>query len=122
MLLKKDIIMTLNDVCNLVSGKVICGESRLNDEISHAFASDLLSDVLTVKTNHFMLITGLANLQCIRTAEMSDISYILIARNKSVTDEMRELASENNILLIVSPFSLFKCSGILYSAGIKPVY
>jgi hypothetical protein len=114
--------MILQDVCTLVSGSVICGESRLNEDVTHAFASDLLSDVLTIKTNHFILITGLANVQCIRTAEMSDISFILVARNKYISQEMKDLAIENNMVLISSPFSLFKCSGLLYTAGINPVF
>ncbi len=114
--------MILREVCSLVAGNVICGESRLSEDVSHAFASDLLSDVLTIKTNHFILITGLANVQCIRTAEMSDISFILIARNKYIPQEVRDLAEENNMVLISSPFSLFKCSGLLYMAGINPVF
>lgn len=114
--------MKLSDLCELVSGTVICGEERLNEEVEFAFASDLMSDVLTIKITHFILITGLANVQSIRTAEMSDISYILMARNKEVTDEMKELAEENDLLIIKSPYSMFKCSGLLYSAGIKPVY
>lgn len=114
--------MLLKDVCTLVSGNVICGESRLSEEVTHAFASDLLSDVLTIKTNHFILITGLANVQCIRTAEMSDISFILVARNKYITQEMKDLAVENNMVIISSPFSLFKCSGLLYTAGLNPVF
>ncbi|MEZ7884945.1 MAG: hypothetical protein QMB39_06770 [Bacteroidales bacterium] len=114
--------MKLSDLCELVSGTVICGEERLNEEVEFAFASDLMSDVLTIKITHFILITGLANVQSIRTAEMSDISYILMARNKEVTDEMKELAEENDLLIIKSPYSMFKCSGLLYNAGIKPVY
>jgi predicted transcriptional regulator len=114
--------MTLREISALVSAKIVCGEDRQHEEVKFAFASDLLSDVLTIKSEGYLLITGLANLQCIRTAEMSDISFILIARNKSVSEEMKELAEENGILIMVSPFSLFKCSGILYSAGVKPVY
>ncbi len=114
--------MVLQEVCDLVNGEVLCGHSRLNESVEFAFSSDLMSDVLTVKKEHFLLITGLANSQSIRTAEMSDAPYILICRGKSVTPDMVELASENGILIIISKFSMFKCSGILYSAGLKPVY
>ncbi|MFA6335095.1 MAG: hypothetical protein WCX48_05990 [Bacteroidales bacterium] len=114
--------MKIGDLCTLVDGMVICGESRIKESVEFAFASDLMSDVLTLKVNNFILITGLANVQSIRTAEMSDAPYILICRNKEVTQEMKELAEESRILIIRSPFTLFKCSGILYSAGLKPVY
>ena len=128
MLFEKDKIITkykkmvIKDIVTLVNGKVLCGESHLNDSIEYAFSSDLMSDVLTLRITDFLLITGLANIQSVRTAEMSDLKYILLARNKKVTDEMIELASASDILLISTPFSMFKTSGILYVAGLKPVY
>lgn len=114
--------MTIAEICSAVSGKVICGSDKMEKVVTNAFASDLLSDVLTIKTGKFMLITGCANVQCLRTAEMADISVVLFARNKTVSEDMLSIARENGIIIIVSPFSLFKCSGILYNAGINPVY
>lgn len=114
--------MLIKDICSLVNGEVACGESRLHDSIEFAFASDLMSDVLTIKRDHFLLITGLANIQSIRTAEMSDAPYILLCRGKQVSDEMLELAEEGNIVIIKSQYSMFRCAGLLFEAGLKPVY
>ncbi|MDD2491896.1 MAG: DRTGG domain-containing protein [Bacteroidales bacterium] len=114
--------MKIRDLCNLVNGTVLCGEQHLDSVVEYAFASDLMSDVLTVKTSEFILITGLANLQAIRTAEMSDTPFLLICRGKEVSEEMLDLASDNEILIISSSFSMFKCAGVLYSAGLKPIY
>lgn len=114
--------MKINDLCSLVNGTVICGESRMSESVEYAFASDLMSDVLTIKIDNFILITGLSNIQSIRTAEMSDAPYLLLCRNKEATSEMISIARENNILIVKSPYSLFKCAGILFSAGLKPVY
>ncbi len=50
-----------------------------------AFGSDLMSDVLTLEDHDLLLITGLANPQTIRTAEMADIKMIIIARGKEIT-------------------------------------
>ncbi len=114
--------MLLKEVCDLVGGSVVCGQERLHENVECAFASDLMSDVLTLKKDHFLLITGLANTQSVRTAEMSDAPYILLCRGKQVSSEMMELACENNILIITSSLSLYKCSGLLYNAGLNPVY
>ena len=114
--------MKIKDLCKLVEGTVLCGEGHLDGNVEQAFASDLMSDVLTVKTNEFILITGLANLQAIRTAEMSDTPYLLICRGKEVSSEMLDLAVENDMLIISSAFSMFNCAGILYSAGLQPIY
>lgn len=114
--------MKLKELCSLVEGEVLLGESKMEEDVDYAFASDLMSDVLTIRIDNFLLITGLANIQSLRTAEMSDVRYILFVRGKKVTDDMLELAKENDMVVIVTKFSMFKSSGILYGAGLKPVY
>ena len=81
-----------------------------------------MSDVLTVRSDKLLLLTGLVNIQAIRTAEMSDICCVVFVRNKKVSEEMVNIARENRIAIIQTPYSMFKASGILYSAGIQPVY
>lgn len=114
--------MKIKEVVNIIEGKVICGEKLLNSEVTKGFASDLMSDVLTIDTDDVLLITGLANLQAIRTAEMSDIVCVIFARNKKVNQEMINLAKESNIILIECVSSVFKTVGKLYTAGIKPIF
>jgi len=114
--------MITRDLVAIIGGRVICGNDKIDREVAHAFASDLMSDVLTLDKENILLITGLANMQTIRTAEMSDISCILFVRNKKVTDEMIDLAEENNMILIQCASSMFKTVGELYVAGLKPVY
>ena len=114
--------MQVGNIAELLKAKVLTPELDLSSEVNHAFASDLMSDVLTGDYQKTMLITGLSNLQSIRTAEMSDIREVVIGRNKEVSQDMIELAQENEIVLIQSSYSLYKISGILYEAGILPVY
>ncbi len=114
--------MLIKEICSLVGGVLVTGVERLEDDVKYACASDLMSDVLTLKVENFILITGLANIQAIRTVEMSDTPYLLICRGKKVSDEMLELADESGITVIRSPYSMFKCAGLLFGAGIKPVY
>jgi predicted transcriptional regulator len=114
--------MKVGEICSVLNGELICGNDKIGSEVSHAFASDLMSDVLTVNCNNLLLITGLANLQTIRTAEMSDIECILFVRNKAVTTEMKDLAEELGIALIKCSVTMFRASGELYRAGIKPLF
>jgi len=114
--------MKLEEICSVLNGQLICGGDKHEREVTHAFASDLMSDVLTVNCNNLLLITGLANMQTIRTAEMSDIDCILFVRNKSVTPEMRDLAEELGMTLITCPSTMFRVSGELYRAGMKPLF
>jgi hypothetical protein len=114
--------MKIRKISELLNAKIVCGEHLQDSETMFAFSSDLMSDVLTVRKDSVMLITGLSNLQAIRTAEMSDIGCIIFVRGKKVNNEMIELAIENDIILLECWYSMFKTSGILYAAGVQPVY
>ncbi len=114
--------MDIKDLVSLLNGTLVtCTENR-QKQVHYAFASDLMSDVLTVNHENLLLITGLVNIQVIRTAEMSDISCLVIARGKQVPTAMTDLANELGISIITTSFSLFKTSGLLFQAGILPVY
>lgn len=114
--------MVLRDLCALLDGVAVSGVHRLGEEVEYGFASDLMSDVLTLKEDNFVLITGLANIQAVRTAEMSDVSYMVLCRGKKATEDIIELGDENDMLIIESPYSLFKCAGLLWEAGLREVY
>lgn len=114
--------MRIEDISAVIDGKIVNSVS-LNDKVfRQAFSSDLMSDVLTLKQDSLLLITGLVNPQTIRTAEMADISCIIFVRNKRVSPEMARIAEEAGIALMECRYSMFKTSGLLYQAGINPVY
>ena len=105
----------------MLKATVCTGESRLDEEVETAFASDLMSDVLTLKETP-MLITGLCNVQTIRTCDMATLDIIIVVRNKKVTEDMIELAEDDDMVILSCAYSMFKVCGLLYEAGIKPLY
>lgn len=115
-------IMKIKEVADLLKTTIYGNNENIYNDIQYAFASDLMSDVLTLKTNNVLLVTGLANIQSIRTAEMADIATIIFVRGKKISSEMKELAEETGILLMECDYTMFKTSGILYNAGIQPIY
>ncbi|MEE4286146.1 MAG: hypothetical protein V2I31_08365 [Mariniphaga sp.] len=114
--------MKISDIIKYTEARVVSGTLKIDKELDKAFSSDLMSDVLTLDEENILLITGLSNLQLVRTAEMADIHVVLLARGKQASPEMIELASENNLMIIETAFSIYKASGILYSNGLKAVY
>ncbi|MFZ4399031.1 MAG: hypothetical protein ACOYO1_03265 [Bacteroidales bacterium] len=114
--------MKIKEIATLLNAKIFGKDYMLENEVGFAFSSDLMSDVLTVKAQNVLLLTGLANIQSIRTAEMSDVSNIIYVRGKKITDDMKALADENGILLMECEYSMFKASGILYKEGIKTIF
>lgn len=114
--------MKLRDIVQIVDGEVLCGNEHLDFEVKFACASDLMSDVLTLKHCDFILVTGLCNVQSVRTAEMSDVRAILYVRDKQVEPDMIALGEDNDMIIMRTPYSMFKAVGRLYEAGLKPVY
>ncbi|MCE4565709.1 hypothetical protein INQ51_15420 [Maribellus sp. CM-23] len=114
--------MKLSEIISLTNARLVAGKNVESNDVTKAFSSDLMSDVLTLDEEHILLITGLANVQLIRTAEMADIEVVLLSRNKRASQEMIDLANEVGLVLLETPYSIFRASGILYSNGLPPVY
>ena len=113
--------MTLRDIVDKLGATVPLGAERLDIEVEHAFASDLMSDVLTLKDTP-VLVTGLCNVQTIRTCDMATLDIVVFVRNKKPTADMVELAEDNDMVLIATSYSMFKTCGLLFDAGIQPLY
>lgn len=114
--------MKIKEIAELVEGVIVGAPADDIYEVKKAFASDLMSDVLRYSMDETILITGLCNNQTMRASEMTDMRVVLIGRDKQPDQDMLELAEDLNISLIKSKFSVYKISGILYEAGIEPLY
>jgi len=113
--------MTLREILTIVEGRVIVGDN-LDAPIEMVCASDLMSDILTLEPEKALLVTGLANIQAIRTAEMADIEHILFVREKEITTSMQELADESGITIMQTAMGMYKACGKLYGAGLPGGY
>lgn len=114
--------MTIREIAETLNAKVLCGEERLDENHKLAFASDLMSDILTLGDNCPVIVTGLCNMQTIRTCEMGSLDVVVIVRKKKTTEEMIETARENHMVIMECDYSMFKACGLLYQAGMKPIY
>ncbi len=113
--------MTLQDIAREIGAKALCGEEKLDTlQVERAYACDLMSDVLAFCAPGALLITGLTNIQIVRTAQMLDIPGVLFVRGKAPLDETVALAREAGIPLILTDLTMFHTCGILYGAGVKP--
>lgn len=97
------------------------GNHLLKNEVEMAFGSDLMSDVLAFTKGKTLLLTGLTNLQVIRTAEMMDIEVVLFVRGKVPTKESIDLATKNDMVLLSTKHILYTACGMLFGKGLKGV-
>lgn len=108
----------LEELKSILDARVICGEDLLFTEIQLVSASDLMSDVLTCIIEGSLLITGLVNVQVVRTAEMSGIAAICFVRGKVPPEDTILLAKEKKIPLLATELSMYETCGRLHKRGL----
>lgn len=113
--------MTIEDISRIIDGRIVTKPSESRDVV-YGFASDLMSDVLTLTADNVVLVTGLVSNQTIRTAALADIAVVILVRNKKATRDLVKLAEDADIALLECNSSMFKTAGLLYEAGLKAVY
>ncbi len=114
--------MKLQEIISEVDGTLLTKQLKQDLDIQYCGAADLMSDVLSLMKPGSLLLTGLVNLQSIRTAEMADLAAIVYVRGKAPGSDAIDLANELGIPLIASHIGMFEMCGRLYQAGLKPVW
>ena len=110
--------MKISTLKELLDADVLCGEEFLDKDVHSACGSDMMSDVLAFVRDQAVLLTGLVNLQVIRTAEMMDMVCIVFVRSKRPTPEMVEAARDSGIALLATSKRMYDACGTLYSNGL----
>ena len=111
--------MTLRDIVALLEAEVLYPEADLEREVPCAFASDMISDILMCTKEPTLLLTGLTNNQVIRLSDMIDLTGIVFVRGKKPLQDVIEMADERGLPIISTKFTLYRCSGILFNAGLR---
>ncbi len=71
-------------------------------------ASDLMSDVLVVTREDFLLVTSLASDQMIRTADLVGAAGVVLVNGKTPPASALKLAGDLGIALIITPLPKFE--------------
>ncbi len=114
-------MMTIRQVMEIVDGKVLIGEDRLDERVDTACGSDLMSDVLAFVDEKTVLITGLTNLHVIRTSEMLDLKCLVFVRGKVPAEDILDSAEELGLVVITTKMTAFSACGLLYDMGLRGV-
>jgi predicted transcriptional regulator len=111
--------MKLDRVMEVLSAKVYTDVPYDDVEIEAACGADLMSDALAFGENKGLLLTGLNNPQCVRTAEMMDIHCVMLVRGKEPDEAVVALANEKSIVVMKTEYSMYTSCGLLYQAGLS---
>ena len=112
-------IMRIAEIAEVLSAKILTTSIDLDQEVDNACGSDMMSDVLAYVKNQAVLLTGLNNLQVIRTAQMMDMICVVFVRGKIPSEQLVEMAEENSIVVMSTKETMFTACGLLFSKGLK---
>jgi len=110
--------MRLDRVLEVLNATVCTDIPYADIEIAAACGADLMSDALAFGDGNALLLTGLNNPQCIRTAEMMDFSCVILVRGKEPDKVLVSLANEKDIVVMKTNYSMYTSCGLLYQAGL----
>lgn len=111
--------MTLEQIREILNCQVLAGEEALGIEVASGCGADLMSDVLMFVKPGAVLLTGLTNVQSVRTADVADLKAIVYVRGKMPEPEAVALAKEKGIVLLLTPLPMFEACGRLYLRGLR---
>jgi len=111
--------MRLEMLRDLLRCEVLTGADALETEIDTVVASDAMSVVLAAPHPRALMITGLTNIQSVRTAHVAYVPAILYVRGGRPAEATIKLAREDKMVLLSTELGMFECCGILYSHGIR---
>lgn len=111
--------MYLREVRDILSADVLCGEDALDLAVHSACGSDFMSDVLAFVKNQALLLTGLVNVQVIRTADMMDMKCVVFVQGKRPDEAVLALARDRGIAVMATGHPMYLACGMLYAHGLK---
>ena len=111
--------MTVQFLAELLEAKLHTANTKPDLVIKSACGADLMSDVMAFVKEDVVLLTGLANIQTVRTANLLDIPVIVFVRGKQPDTELIEEASRAGIVLMTTKDTLFIACGKVYEAGVR---
>jgi predicted transcriptional regulator len=113
--------MTLQEIRDILQCEVLAGEDDLQVDVQQVVASDGMSEILAFAKSKELMITGLTNIQSIRTADIAGVSAVIYCRGKRPDKKVIDFARQKRIPVLVTTMVMFDICGILYNKGLKGV-
>lgn len=111
--------MRLSEIQKMLDATIYTGADEEDRDLSRVFAADMMSDVLACPDEIELLVTGLANQQVVRTADMMDIGVVLFVRGKIPAEDVVSMALQRDMIIMTTQHRMFTTCGLLYAAGLR---
>jgi serine kinase of HPr protein (carbohydrate metabolism regulator) len=107
--------MTIREAAAMLGAEMLQDEFE-DSELTGAYTSDLLSDVMANAKDGGALVTIQAHKNTVAVATLVNISLIVLCNNRPIQDDMLEAAKDEGIAVIRTKENQFTVSGKLYAA------
>jgi hypothetical protein len=88
-------------------------------EVTRAYTSDLLSDVIANSKKDYIWITLQTHVNITAVASLKELAAIIIVLNKEIDTDTIEKANKEKINIFKTGMNAFEVSGKLYELGIR---
>ncbi len=106
--------MELAEIVELVKGTAVTPPD-VAPQVSCAYSSDLLSDVMGHAPEDSVLITIQNHLNTIAVCTLAGINAIVLCHNRPAPDDMAAAAAREGVAIVVSPLSQYAAALALSS-------
>jgi serine/threonine-protein kinase RsbT len=99
--------VTIETIRTALDASVLAGADLLETEVSHIYASDLMSDVLAFGKSNSILLTGLASQQTVISAHMAEFNGVVLIRGKKMKDGAELFARDHHLVLMSTELDMY---------------
>jgi hypothetical protein len=105
--------VTIREAAGVLGAKIVQDEFEDTD-LSGAYTSDLLSDVMANAKDGGALITIQAHKNTVAVATLVNITCIIVCNNRPLPEDMLESAKDEGIAVLLTPENQYTVSGKLW--------
>ena len=111
--------MKLQEIKRILQCDLLTHDPDLSFEVDSVVASDGMSEILAFYCPGALMITGLTNIQSVRTADVADVRAIVYIRGKRPNEKTINFAQQKGIPVLATDLGMFDVCGILREHGLK---
>lgn len=107
--------MNLKAIITELQLNILAGQNNSGTDVTGAYTSDLLSDVIANSKKNDLWITLQTHQNIIAVAKLKELAGIIIVNNREPNEETVQKAEGENVPLLVTSLTAYEASGKLYS-------
>jgi len=111
--------MKLNQIAESLEMEVFSSANQLDVDVTHGYASDLLSDVIANADDGYVWVTLQCHQNIVAVAVMKSLSAIMLVHNRQPDPETLEKAEEEDIVILGTSLTAFDLVARLSEMGLS---